>query len=239
MPQVTKNFAKRELPVARGSLDIERDLTLLRDVYGLRGTDLDDVAFARKIASQIKTAKDEDKRAELTKLLEALADQEPGTWKVVAEVRSQLDDTPASVSQAYEMAVRHEPNDAQLWQEWARFEGERGNQQREVELLIRAAESAPDNIGLNSHAASKVAHLISTHLDEYPLKDRAVWTAVLKRNLKEQFEHLDPGPLARLGWLYYLENDRRSAERCARRGLQIEPGHEHCSNILKRLEAPR
>jgi hypothetical protein len=101
--------------------------------------------------------------------------------------------------------------------------------------LIRAAESAPDNIGLNSFAAARAASLTSARLDEFPLADRTLWTAVLKRNLEEQFELLDPGPLARLGWLYYLENDTRNAERCARRGLSIDAEHEHCRNIFKRL----
>jgi tetratricopeptide (TPR) repeat protein len=235
MPQVTKNFAERELPVARGGLDIERDLALLREVYGARGTDSDPLAFARRISGQIRASREAEKRAELTKLLEALADQEPRTWRVVAETRGQLDDPPSSVREAYEMAVRYEPNESDLWQEWARFEADQGNRRREVELLIRGAESAPDNIGLNSNAAYRVANLISTHLEEFPVADRAVWTGILKRNLEEHFEELDPGPLARLGWLYYLENDRRNAERCARRGVQLEPGHEHCTNILKRL----
>lgn len=235
MPPVAKKFAERELPLAAGSLDIQRDLGRVREIYGARGPGSDAVTFARRLAAQIRSTAEPDKKQELTRLLEALADQEPQTWRVVAGTRKQLGAPAESVREAYEMAVRYEPNAADLWQEWARFEGEQGNRRREVELLIRAAESEPDNIGLNSTAAYHVAHLISTHLDEFPVADRAVWTAVLKRNLEEHFENLDPGPLARLGWLYYLENDRRNAERCARRGLQLEPGHEHCSNILKRL----
>jgi tetratricopeptide (TPR) repeat protein len=237
MPQVTKRFAARELPVATNTLDIERDLATLRDVYGARSSD-DSLALARRIASQITSIREVDSRVELTKLLEALADQEPTTWRIVAEVRRQLNDTPESVREAYEMAVRYEPNDARLWQEWSQVEASQGNTRREVELIIRAAESDPHNIGLNSTAAFRVAHLISTHLDEYPVTDRSVWTGILTRNLEEHFEELDPGPLARLGWLYYLQNERLQAERCAKRGLLLQPGHEHCSNIMKRLGKP-
>jgi tetratricopeptide (TPR) repeat protein len=239
MPHVAKKFAERELPLAAGSLDIETDLAHLREVYGVRGAGSDAVGFARRIAAQIRSTTEPAKRQELTELLEALADQEPKTWRVVADTRKQLEAPVESVREAYEMAVRHEPNSSDLWQEWARFEAEQGDRRREVELLIRAAESDPDNIGLNSYAASRVANLISTRLDEFPVADRSVWTAVLKRNLEEHFEQLDPGPLARLGWLYYLENDRRNAERCAKRGLEIEPGHPHCTNILKRLGLTR
>ena len=137
------------------------------------------------------------------------------------------------------MAVRHEPNNGDVWQEWARFEGRQANARRQVELLIRAAESQPENIALNSHAAFRIAYLISNNRGDYPIAERGLWTASVKRNLEERFDQLEPSPLARLGWLYYLENDRRNAERCARQGLTLEPGHEHCGNILKRMSIPR
>jgi tetratricopeptide (TPR) repeat protein len=235
MPQVAKKFAARELPTAEGSLAIERDLSLLKEVYGAR-TDVDEAeALARQITGQIMRSSDAEQRLELTKVLEALADQHPSSWRIVADLRERLGNPPESIREAYEMAARHEPNNADVWEAWARFEGKQGDERREGELFIRAAESQPENIGLNSHAAYRIAHLISSNLQAFPVADRAVWTAVVKRNLEEQFDRLDAGPVARLGWLYYLENDLRNAERCARRGLEVEPGHEHCTNILKRL----
>ncbi len=233
MPQVTKNFAARELPLVPSALDIRRDLSLLRGLAGARDSDTE--AFARRIAGQIRSSRDSTERQELGKLIEALAAQDPRTWRVVAGMRKDLGDSTDSVREAYRMAVRHEPNDPHLWQEWSRFEEKAGDHARATELLVRAAESAPDDIELNSSAAGKIAWLVSQDASAFSVADRAILAARVKRNLEERFEQLDATTLSRLAWLYLLERDERNAERCARHGLSLEPENTHCKRILERL----
>jgi len=124
-------------------------------------------------------------------------------------------------------------------QSWAKFEGNQGQTKREVELLVRAAEQKPNDIGFNSYAAGKIAYLINSNRAEYAVEDRPVWTSTVRSNLESHFDELHASPLARLGWLYWLENDPSNAERCATRGLQLDPKHEHCLNIIRNVKQRR
>jgi len=134
---------------------------------------------------------------------------------------------------AYEMAAQHEPNDSELWQAWSEFERHEGDNRRSIELLIRAAESDPTNIGLNSHAANRITRFM---LEEHVrLAERPMWTSAVQQNLEDEWESLDPDPLARLGWLHYVNNNVERARDCALRGLSIDSQHEHCLNIMEKV----
>jgi NB-ARC domain len=237
MPQAAKNFAKKQLVGYEEQLEIERDLRLITDTYQFAGGSPDEAErYATRLTSLISRASDKEIRGELTEALDALAQEFPSTWLHVAKIRRQLNEPPTSVREAFRMAVQHEPNRRAVWEEWADFEKLHGDWRREVELLVRAAESEPDNLTFNSYVAWRLAHLITRNIDAFPIADRRMWIASVKDNLASRFNDLDADMLARLGWLYYLEHDRVNSIRCARRGLTLTPRHEHCRNILRRYD---
>jgi hypothetical protein len=68
-----------------------------------------------------------------------------------------------------------------------------------------------------------------------PLAERPIWTSAVQQNLEDEWESLDPDPLARLGRLRYVNNNVLRAKECALSGLSIDPQHEHCLNIMEKV----
>jgi len=232
MPEVARKFARGQLLGARDTLEIEKELETVRQAR-LGGGEMDVQQWARKLSQQIVKEEAPEKREELSKVLEALTGYDRTLWRHVAEVRGKLGVPADAVREAYEMAAQHEPNDSELWQAWSAFERQEGEDRRSIELLIRAAESDPRNIGLNSYAANRITRFIG--MEHVRLAERPVWTSAVKQNLEEQWEFLDPDPLSRLGWLHYVNNDVQRAKECAEKGLSIDPHHEHCLNIMEKV----
>jgi hypothetical protein len=236
-PEVARVYARSHLAAAEDSLEIERDLELVRLIQ----RDADSTHSATSLASfldrRIRGEPDAELELSLVSVLESLAHQVPDAWKVVASVRQRLGAAPVDVRIAFQRAVEHDRSDGDLWIKWASFEGELGNQRREVELLIRAAECRPHDVRLNSHVALKVAALINSDLALYPLVDRPAWVSIVKRNLDGNFLALDANALSRLGWLHWLINDVGMAEASALRGLALDPDNQHCKNIIARVQS--
>jgi len=232
MPEVARKFARGQLPGVPDTLQIEKELETVRQAR--LGSGAGDVQqWARKLAQQIVRETVPENREELSKVLEALTGYDRALWRYVADVRERLGLPAELVREAYEMAAQHEPNDSDVWQAWSEFEKKQRQERRSIELLIRAAESDPKNIGLNSHAAWRIAHFLK--LERVPVADRPIWTSAVQQNLEEQWDALEPDPLARLGWLYYVNNDVARAKECALRGLSMDSNHRHCLNILNRV----
>ena len=57
------------------------------------------------------------------------------------------------------------------------------------------------------------------------------------RRLLNAYSKLNANALSRLGWICLHLGDRRSAQRYALQGLQIDPYHSYCRNLKDRLDA--
>lgn len=234
IPEVGRKFAARRLPAADQRLEIESDLGMIKETYVRRRSDRVPAEWARDLADLIQQEQDESKSAYLIELVNSLAHEFPESWRILAALRTVLGDDPESIREAYEMASEHAQSDSRFWQDWADFEESQGAYRREVELRLQAADCDPGNIGLNSNAAFRVGWFIAN--SRPPYDDKVLLVTPLIRNLEREFSHLDPSPLARLGWLYLVIADRSNAKRCAMRGLLIDSTHEHCQNLMTALD---
>jgi hypothetical protein len=234
-PEVSRAFARATLPAGEHSLAIERDLHLLRSLdVSNECSNVRELAV--RVSGLIKAETNAAARGQQFRVLEALTAADPAIWRDMANLKWQTGASPADVERAFRRAVEAEPGDWQTWNSYSVFEARRGDYRREAELLIRACERRSNDARLNSVAAAKIAALISGNKEMFPLAERQAWTEAVRANLEGMFTALDSDALARLGWLYWLQNDRANADRCAKRGLQIDAANTHCQNIVRRLQ---
>jgi tetratricopeptide (TPR) repeat protein len=234
-PVVSRAFARATLPAGDHSLEIERDLDFLRSLDVSNGCDTLPELTAR-IMSAIKAERNAAAREHHIQVLEALTGEDVSIWRDIATIKWQTAAPAGEVEHAFRHAVEADPGDWHTWYSYSAFEAQRGDYQREVELLIRACQRRPNDAKLNSVTAAKIAALISGNRPRFPLAERQTWTDAVRANLASMFDALDADALARLGWLYWLQNDRTNADRCAKRGLAVNKANIHCQNLSRRLE---
>src|SRR5438445_662207 len=79
MPQVALRFAMRQLPVAEDRLELERDLTLIRETFVSRRDENLAVTWAGRITDQIQSEQDDGRRQELVQIVDSLAREFPAS----------------------------------------------------------------------------------------------------------------------------------------------------------------
>ena len=87
--------------------------------------------------------------------------------------------------------------------------------------------------------ANKVNHLLSLNHDALESDEKRIVIRKLVSVMQSRTLEATATDLARLGWLYLHLRDPEKAREVASAGLVLEPGNEHCSNVIERAERKR
>ncbi len=236
MPAYGKKFAAAYLEAAIEREAVYKSLELVKAVRGANPTPL---AYAQQIRSIIEGNAAAD-NGELLEILEILAREEPVTGRVYASALALVSEDHAHVRDVFEASVAHYPRDYRTLFAWALFElRTEGGADRAVSLMRRAAEYGKADLEFCSTAAAELAAVMRRSDVNLSVDQRRPVVGVFISVLESHTTRLTSVMMSRLAWLYLLVGQEHEAERCAQRGLDLDPRDKHCQRIVERLRSAR
>ena len=242
VPLVARLFASKKTGGDPDRLLVEEDVALLSRFSGVRpGVDAE-LIEAEQVRKFIDYIREEAMRskgtdvATLERLLEGCAEVWGGAWIELAKFREQWGFPDDQVEYALRRAVEEAPTKA-AWVERARVARKRRDELTRLSSLLRAVDLDPQDVKLMVTVANEVIEYLDRYRSNIPVSRRGVYLASIRGHMETMVSVLDASGLSKLAWLFLLEGSEAKASEYAARGLQIDPGHLHCGNIVRKLRA--
>ncbi len=246
VPHMARVHARRELLGYPDEREIRDDADQVRGLIDSRSSRGVVETFLRKavelLLGHLRSGRDSER---LMHLCERAAGDDAASWLLLAVELEQH--VPATKSREFfKHAVQRDSSHTAVWRAWSEFEERSGDELQSAYKGIRAIEEGESDIYFCAHIAGILLHALRDPdmKERFPPHRRESVLGALRHQFEQHRKagRLNADGMGRLGWLYLSSYSGAAgakqaplfdAQRCAREGLAMDPGHTYCGNLLK------
>ena len=240
VPLAASIFGRKKLAVSATKVAVDADIKILQSFGATqpsgihRGIGPGIETLFRNAAGRIVST---DTLAEFLPILESVARKYPPAWLLLASIH---EETASDVKHAKECVRRYleaVPRDDQriAWRRLGQLCASSGDRVGEIHALVELADLPGATIESISSAANRMNQLFREHLLVLDTEEKEILVKRLIALFETRVDEGDGVDFSRLAWLCLQLQDVERARKWTRRGLEAQPGNEHCIRLAGRL----
>ena len=149
----------------------------------------------------------------------------------------ELGDFP-SAERVVRLYLEQHADDPDAWRRLAELCGRAGDPVGEINALVQWSQLPGTAFTVVSNAANRLNSLLSGRTLVLDSDEKEIIVRKLFSVMEKRVEEANATDCSRLAWLAMHLRDRKAAEEYSGRGLELEPEHEYCLKLQRRLRIP-
>ena len=242
VPLAARLFGLRKLETNRMQMAIRNDLEFLHLFGSTKETDVKRGMQPRIRRSfreiEKRVLRDGHSVDEFEPIIESVARQYADTWLLLADLYKKLDDDGKfeSTLERYIEASDYAEEKRTAWEMLASHFQAKSKYADELFAHIQLVQLPDTDYETISYAVNRFNKIVKQSEFQFEHDDKSQNVQLLIMLMEQRHNEADATDFSQLGWLYMHNGQPKEAESAARRGLEIDEFHWHCTNLLQQLQ---